>query len=99
TIALDRVGTLNSNVAYWDGIAGITGRFDIPNTNFFVPYYFDVGTGELPFTWEAYSGVGYHAKWADIALGYRYLDFQNNSSARVQNLSLGGPIMVATFRF
>jgi hypothetical protein len=98
-IPFARSGTLSTNAGYWDAIAGATGQFNIPNSNFFVPYYLDVGTGELPLTWEAYAGVGYHAKWADLSLGYRYLDFQNNNSARVQNLTLGGPILAASFRF
>lgn len=99
TVALARSGTLSANAGYWDAIAGVTGRFDFPNSNFFVPYYLDFGTGQMPFTWEAYTGVGYHAKWADLTLGYRYLDFQNSSSAHVNSLALGGPILVASFRF
>jgi hypothetical protein len=99
TIALARNGTLSTNVGNWDAIAGVTGRFEIPNSSFFVPYYFDVGTGDLPFTWEGFTGIGYHASWADLSLGYRYLDFQNRESARVENLAMGGVIFAASFRF
>src|SRR5271170_52706 len=99
TIALARSGTLTTNVGNWDAIAGVTGRFEIPNSSFFVPYYFDVGTGDLPFTWEAFTGLGYHASWADLSLGYRYLDFQNHESAHIQNLAMGGLIFGASFRF
>jgi hypothetical protein len=99
TIALARSGTLSTNVSYWDAIGGVTGRFEIPNSRFFVPYYFDVGTGEIPLTWQAFGGLGYHASWADLSLGYRYLAFEGNGSAHVQNLELGGPIFVASFRF
>ncbi len=99
TIALARTGTLSMTASFWDVIGGVRGRFEIPNSKFFVPYYFDVGTGEAPLTWQAYAGLGYHASWADLSLGYRYLDFQNNGSARVQNLQMGGPILAASFRF
>ena len=99
TIALARSGTLSENVGFWDGIAGVTGRFEIPNSKFFIPYYFDVGSGEMPLTWQAFAGVGYHAPWADLSLGYRYLDFQNSSTAHVQNLAMGGVILAATFHF
>jgi hypothetical protein len=100
TIPFARSGTLTANVGYWDAIGGVTGRFDIPNSKFFLPYYFDAGGGGMPFTWQAFGGVGYHAAaWADLSLVYRYLDFQNNSSAHVQSLAMGGPIFVATFRF
>jgi hypothetical protein len=99
TIALARSGTLSTNVGSWDAIAGVTGRFEIPNSSFFVPYYFDVGTGELPLTWEAFTGIGYHESWGDLSLGYRYLDFQNNGSAHVQNLAMRGVIFAASFHF
>jgi hypothetical protein len=98
-IGLARSGTLSGSTAYWDAIAGATGRFNIPNTNFFIPFYLDIGTGELPLTWEGYTGVGYHMKWADLSLGYRYIDFENDSNARVQKLTFGGPIFVANFKF
>jgi hypothetical protein len=99
TIGLARSGTLSTDVSYWDAIGGVTGRFEIPNSSFFVPYYFDVGTGDLPFTWEGFTGIGYHASWADLSLGYRYLDFQNHEGARVQNLAMGGVIFAASFHF
>jgi hypothetical protein len=99
TIALSRSGTLSVSGDYWDAIGGVTGRLAIPNTNYFIPYYFDVGTGELPLTWQAFVGVGYRASWADLSLGYRYLDFRNNGSAHVQDLQISGPILAATFRF
>src|SRR5208282_1723784 len=99
TIALARSGTLSTNVSYWDAIGGVRGRFEIPNSKFFVPYYFDVGTGEIPLTWEAFAGIGYHESWGDLSLGYRYLDFQNNGSAHVQNLAMRGLIFAASFHF
>ena len=34
-----------------------------------------------------------------LALGYRYLSFQQGGSAIIQKLALGGPIIVADFRF
>jgi hypothetical protein len=100
TIPFARSGTLTADAGYWEGIGGVTGQFDFPNSNFFVPYYFDAGGGGMPLTWQAFAGIGYHAAgWADLSLGYRYLDFQNSSTAHVQNLALGGPIFVASFRF
>ncbi len=90
---------LITSVGNWDAIAGVTGRVEITNSSFFVPYYFDVGTGDLPFTWEGFTGIGYHASWADLSLGYRYLDFQNHEGARVQNLAMGGVIFAASFHF
>jgi hypothetical protein len=99
TIALAKNGSLGANVADWDAIVGARGRFDIPNGNFFVPFYLDVGTGALPLTWQAFTGLGYHTTWADYSLGYRYLDFQTNGSSPVKNLAMGGVMVAASFHF
>jgi hypothetical protein len=98
-IVLAKNGSLGVNAENWDAIVGVTGRFDIPNSNFFVPYYFDVGTGDLPLTWEAFSGLGYHTAMADYSLGYRYLAFENNSGATLKKLEMGGLMAAATFHF
>ncbi len=95
---LGRSGSLSANAADWDGIVGATGRLDIPNSNFFVPIYVDVGTGALRLTWQGFTGLGYHTSWADYSLGYRYLDFENDG-AHVKSLSMGGAMMAATFHF
>jgi hypothetical protein len=99
TVALARTGSLSINSDNWEAIGGVTGRFEIPNSNFFVPFYFDVGTGDLPLTWQAFSGIGYHASWADLSLGYRYLAFENKGGAAVENLQLGGVMAGAVIHF
>jgi len=99
TLLLARQGSLSFGANYVDVIAGVRGRFNIPNSQFFVPFYLDIGSAGIPLTWQAYLGLGYHTSIADLALGYRYLDFQQHSDRTVRNLSLGGAILSATFRF
>ncbi len=100
TIALSRSGSLNVGKTYFNAIGGIAGRINIPDSKLYLPFYFDAGGGGVPLTWQAYAGLGYRAAdWADISIGYRYLTFENNSSAAVHNLSLGGVILVANFHF
>jgi hypothetical protein len=78
----------------------VTGRINIPNSKFYLPFYFDAGGGAIPLTWQAYSGVAYSAaNWADVSLGYRYLTFQANGNNGVQNLTLKGVILAANIRF
>lgn len=98
TVALSRTGGFTTSPDYWDAIGGIHGRLNIPNSRLFVPYYFDVGTGGAPLTWQAFSGLGYQGSWWNVSAGYRYLDFQNRSNAEVKNLTFGGFIMLASFR-
>jgi hypothetical protein len=98
-LALSKSGSLSASAADWDAIVGARGRIDIPNSNFYAPFYFDVGTGELPLTWQAYAGLGYHTAWADYSLGYRYLAFEDSANAHVKSLTMGGVMAAASFRF
>jgi len=84
----------------WTGVAGVRGRFNIPNSAFFVPYYADIGAGGQAFTWQAYLRVGYATSLADFSIGYRTMSFHaRQSSALLQKLILSGPMLAATFRF
>jgi len=100
TIALSRGGSLDIGKSYFNAIGGVTGRINIPDSKFYLPFYVDAGGGALPFTWQIYGGIAYSAAtWADLSVGYRYLTFQNGGSTGVRNLSLGGIILAANFRF
>lgn len=100
TLALSRGGTLNISTAYFDAIGGLSGRINIPNSKFYLPFYFDAGTGGMPFTWQVYGGVAYSVKsWADLSVGYRYFAFENNPSTGVHHMSLSGFILGANIRF
>jgi len=100
TIALSRDGSLNLATTKVEGVGGVTGRINIPNSSFYLPFYLDAGGGAVPFTWQVYGGVAYRAAtWADLSLGYRYLAFEQGNVNGVRNLSLGGIILAANFRF
>jgi hypothetical protein len=101
TIALARGGSLNLGVTKVEGIGGVTGRINIPNSNFYVPFYLDAGGGSVPFTWQVYTGVAYKAAtWLDLSLGYRYLAFNGGSKTTgVEKLNLGGAILVGNIHF
>jgi hypothetical protein len=100
TLALSHGGTLNIDKAYFDAIGGLTGRINIPNTKFYLPFYFDAGTGGLPFTWQIYGGAAYSVtSWADLSLGYRHIVFENSPSTGVHHMSLSGFILGANIRF
>jgi len=48
---------------------------------------------------QAFSGVGYQSGRFGVSIGYRHLAFNQGSSAKVQKLVLGGPILAANFSF
>ena len=84
---------MRNQETYFNAIGGITGRINIPNSKFYLPFYLDAGGGAIPFTWQAYGGIAYStASWADVSAGYRYLNFQSDNSD-VRRLSLGGPVI------
>lgn len=96
---LSRGGNLAASGTIWNGIAGIRGRVRIPESDFYVPFHFDIGSGGAVWTWQAFMGLGYQTPWADFSAGYRYLSFQQHGNAIVEKMSMGGPIITATFRF
>ncbi len=91
------VGGISASGSWMNGIAGVRGSIRVADTAFFVPYYFDIGTGASHLTWQISSGVGYHASLADVSLTYRYLSFSQSSP--IQDFSIRGPLLAATFRF
>ena len=76
----------------------MTGRINIPNSSFYLPFYLDAGGGAVPFTWQVYAGVAYKTvTWLDVSVGYRYLAFDGGSKTKgVEKLNLGGGILPAT---
>jgi hypothetical protein len=73
----------------WDGIIGVRGQILFPGSNWFVPYYADIGTGDSDLTWQAMLGVGHRFDWGEVTLAYRALgyEFDNNDA----DLTLYGP--------
>ncbi len=73
----------------FDGIVGLRGELLFPGSDWFVPYYADVGSGGSNWTWQAMLGVGYRFDWGDITLAYRALGYDFNKDDA--NLTLAGP--------
>lgn len=83
----------------WNGIGGLRGRFRIQQSQFFIPYYFDIGGGGSRPTWQIASGLGYQFRWGAVSATYRYLVFNQDSSNTVQRLALRGPMLMVNFTF
>jgi hypothetical protein len=93
-------GTVSKRVDLWDAIIGVRGRINPGDAGkWSLPYYLDVGTGSSTLTWQGLVGVAYTNGWGDISLAYRHLSYGQNSDQFIQNLSLSGPLLGATFRF
>jgi hypothetical protein len=92
-------GSVSGTADLWNGIGGFRGRMRLPVAGLYIPYYFDAGAGGSQFTWQISSGVGYHMGWGDVSLTYRYLSFQQHSTAVLENMNVKGPLLMATFTF
>ncbi|MCB8881575.1 hypothetical protein ACELLULO517_15100 [Acidisoma cellulosilytica] len=101
TVALSRDGRLTLNASHVEGIGGVTGRINIPNSNIYFPFYVDAGGGSVPLTWQVYGAVAYKTtNWLDLSLGYRFLAFDGGSkTSGVERLDLGGVILAGNIRF
>ncbi len=93
---------LSDSIDVWNGIVGVKGKVDL-DKNWYVPFHFDVGTGETDLTWQAFAGVGYRFSKFDFVAGYRYLEWDfddgDEGSAVFNDLNLSGPIIGIKFAF
>ena len=93
-------GRAEVSADYWDAIIGVRGRFAFGNDgSWFLPYYFDVGTGDSDFTWQAVAGLGYAFGWGDVAAVWRYLDYDLPSGKPIGDMDFSGPAIGAVFRW
>ena len=85
-----RSGSSSASPDYWDAIIGVRGRADLGKSNWYVPYYVDIGTGNSNNTWQAALGLGYRFKWGEVTAAYRYLDYNFDDGEPLKDVSFGG---------
>jgi opacity protein-like surface antigen len=91
--------TLSESDSVWDGIIGLKGRVAL-GERWHLPYYFDIGTGDSDFTWQAIVGVSFQAtKSVNVAFVYRHLEWEFASDSLVNDLYFSGPALGVTFHF
>lgn len=82
-----------------DVILGVKGQYSFAE-KWYIPYYLDIGGGNSDFTWQALAGINFRAaKWVDIALVYRHLEWDFKPSKVLDDVSFSGPALGAIFRF
>ena len=84
---------------YWDVVFGARADLKLSD-KWFVPLYFDIGTGDTDLTWQTYAGIGYNFGKVSTIVGYRYLDFQFDDNNKVlAGMTVKGPVAALTFKF
>jgi hypothetical protein len=98
TPVLARSGSLGASRDVVDGVIGARGRWQI-DSRWAVPWYVDVGTGTSRFTWQAFAGASYTFGWGDLLFAWRHLGLQDQDREVFRRVTMGGPMLGATFRF
>lgn len=82
----------------WDGVVGIRGFYNLAD-RWFVPYRVDFGTGDSDYTLHAFAGIGYRFDSFKLLLAYRYLGWEFEDGALLDDLQVSGPVLGALFTF
>ncbi len=95
-----RQGSVSLDRSGWDAIVGAKGDIALDaEGKWFIPYYFDVGTGKSNVTWQALLGVGYRYDWGNVTLSMRSLSYKFTDGNQDTDLRFTGPALGATFIF
>ena len=95
-----RAGTAQSGRDGWDGIAGARGQVSFgARRAWFVRYYLDVGTGSSHLTWQGIAAGGYAFSHVELIAAYRYVGYEFDPGAKVEDLSFSGPALGIAFRW
>ena len=99
TVILPRSGSVRESANVTTGIVGAKGRVKLGESNWFGPFYVDVGGGDSLTTWQAAAGIGYAYSWGDVRLDYRYMSFDQNGDKLIKSLDMGGLALGLNFVF
>ena len=89
---------LSESVELWDAVVGVKGQYAF-NDKWYLPYHFDIGTGDSDLTWQAVAGVGYRFNWGSLMLAYRHLFYDTGDSGVIKDLEFSGPAAAVSFNF
>lgn len=92
--------TKSSAITVTDAVAGLKGQLKLGQSDYFVPFYVDVGAGDKSsFTSQAYVGIGKTFEWGDLSLVAKNVYYQFKPNNLTTDLNLFGLAVGATFRF
>lgn len=91
----------NKSMTLTDAIVGVKGRVRLGDSDWFIPYYVDIGAGssQTNVTSQAYLGVGKSFSWGDLSLIAKNVYYQMKQQGVTTDLDLYGVALAATFRF
>jgi len=83
-----------------DIIVGLKGQWNLGESAYYVPFYVDVGAGEVSsVTSQAYVGLGRAFDWGDVSVVIKNVYYQFEKNRNILDLNMLGVAVGATFRF
>ena len=82
----------------FDAVVGLRGNTEI-NDRWYLSYYADYGRGDSDHTWQALAALNYRFERFDVAVGYRYMDYNLDDFGPFDTLEIKGPFIGVRFRF
>ena len=82
----------------WDAIVGIGGQTTL-SPKWYLTYYGDIGTGQSDLTWQTSASIAYRFNKFDVAVGYRYLDYEFDGKGIIDDLNISGPYAGIRYQF
>jgi len=100
TALVTRSGEAAGKLSNLDAIVGLRGRYAFgEQRRWFIPFYFDVGTGDSDLTTQVAAGLGYAFDWGEIAAHWRNLHYEMPSGMTVRDLDFNGPALSVTLNW
>jgi hypothetical protein len=91
--------SISDSLSTWDAIVGLNGNASL-GERWYMPYYVDVGAGDSKLTWQAAAGIGFRAgRVVDLALVYRHLEWDFESTRLIDDINFSGPTLGVIFRW
>jgi hypothetical protein len=96
-----RDATMNSSSTSVNPIVGLKGRVRISDSDYFVPFYADVGggAGNVQVTSQVMFGIGRAYDWGDLTLMANNLYYKMKVDNVTTNLDMYGAQVGVTFKF
>jgi len=91
-------GLISPSLDSYDAVIGVNGQYNI-DANWYVPYQFDIGTGDSDLTWQANLSIAYRFGWGDVIGTYRYIHYDQDGTGLTEDFTLYGPKIGVVFNF
>lgn len=101
TTGLTESGVVSGITNMTAGVVGVKGRARIADSDWFVPFYGDVGTGGTTFsnTWQTQLGIARSFDWVEVNLSFRALYFELADGPLHTKNTFFGPSLGITANF